>query len=147
MQGNRAGRRLVGVKGKWSMNPNLKNIKSGILLSPGPISNYQSVQNLSRVFHSAVTKQKFLDGAAKLHQEGFGTLVYLDEIQKTCAFVKRPLHEMQIILENTGSDLCTYEEYERWFRLNLPASIGVRTVDILRRKGYLLDYILPKQES
>ena len=139
---------MVGISGKRFLNPNVKNIKSGILLSPGPVSNYKSVQNLSRVFHSAVTKQKFVDGATKLQEEGYGELVFLDELRNTtCAFVKKPVPEMQNFLQQIGTDLCTFKEYEMRYNMPPPSSVGAKELDLLRERGYLHDGYLANQQQ
>ena len=140
---------MLGITGKRFLNPNVKNIKSGILLSPGPVSNYKSVQNLSRVFHSAVTKQKFVDGAKKLQEEGYGELVFLDELRNTtCAFVKKPVLEMQNFLQQIGTDLCTFEEYKMRYNMPPPSSVGTKELETLWERGHLpSSYSANQQQS
>ena len=92
-------------------NPSLKNIQSGLLLSPGPVSVLQAVRGLSGVFHNAVTKQKFLMAASKLEAANLGSLVVLEVISRQChVFVKKPPSEEVEAVVNS-EDLCSYGEY------------------------------------
>ena len=91
-------------------NPSPKNVQSGVLLSPGPVSVLQAVQGLSGVFHNAVTKQKFLTAASKLQAANLGSLVVLEGISRQChVFVKKPPAEVEAVINS--EDLCSYGEY------------------------------------
>ena len=122
---------------KRFVNPTVKNIQSGVLLSRGPIATYKTVQNLSRVFHSAVTKQKFIAAGEKLHEFGFGSMVILEDCRNSHVFVKKSPQEMQGILGMTGSDLCTFEEYGARFEMDLPSAVGQNILDSLTGLGYI----------
>ena len=107
-------------------NPHVRNIMSGILLVPGPVTTMRSLRGLSGVFNNAINKAKFLTAAKRLENGNLGRLVSLDRsFQSLNVFVKLPPEEMQPLLQiKENSDLCSDELYTRKYVSPSPATIS-----------------------
>ena len=110
---------------------------SGILLSPGPVSNVRVVQSLSGVFMSAVNKSKFLAAANRLEAAGLGSLVTLDAISNRCqVFVKKSPAEIYELLQiKENQDICTFDEFRERFDLPTTARISQKVQEALVQMG------------
>ena len=116
---------------KWKnrfSNPSTRCIMAGVLLSPGPVSTFYTVQGLSRVFNNAVNKAKFQSAAKKLEESQLGQLVNVG----TGVFIKKPPHKAQtLLLKEDVMDLCTPQEYEDRFRRAPPSTLRLKLQESL----------------
>ena len=104
-------------------NPTARNVMSGVLLTPGPITTHMSVKRLSRIFNTAVTKVKFVTASRQLEKAGLG--LFVETSHGAHCFVKKPPAEIYPFLQNPENcDLATYEVYD--YRYNLPLSVVVK---------------------
>ncbi len=103
-------------------NPTTRNVMTGILLSPGPVSSHQVVRSLSRQFMSSVLKAKFDMAANRLVAASLGSLVTVLNGQHI--FVKKvPEEAAQFLQQQENQDLCTIDEYQHRFNLPTPAVV------------------------
>lgn len=117
-----------------------KNIMTAVLLTPGPISTRLTVKNMSPAFRLGVSKSKFMNAANQLQSAGLGSLVLLDKISAQAhMFVKKPPHEMRVLLESDEHTQlnCTEEEYAHRYHSSLPASVTYRMKESLVEMGIL----------
>lgn len=114
-----------------------KNIKTAILLSPGPVATHLTTRSMSSSFKVAITKPKFLTAAAQLQDDGFGSLVVLTSISSSAhVFVKKWSAEIGHLL-GADSELCTMEEYEKQYNLPPFTYITDKMQEILVAQGYV----------
>ncbi len=115
-------------------NPTTRNVMTGILLSPGPVSSLQVVRSLSKQFMSSVLKSKFLLAANRLESASFGSLVAVSN--KRNIFVKKVPEEAAPLLQiKENQDLCTIDEYQLRFGLATPAVIDPKVQSSLVQMG------------
>ena len=114
-----------------------KNIKTAILLSPGPVSSRLTTRSMSSAFQVAIKKANFMSAASQLQANGLGTLVVLSSISSGAhVFVKKTPAEMALALQAPENvDLCSIEEFEERFNMPPPAYINERIQEGLVREG------------
>lgn len=130
----------VGKKGGGSRftTPKLRNIMSGILLTPGPISTRKAVKSLSSVFNLSVTKTKFEAAAKNLVTANLGTnLSDLGSKHSFTIFLKKKPDEIREFLQlPENADLCSIEEYIERYHLKTPSyNIPGKTLGVLLQRG------------
>ena len=116
----------ISTSSKNFSSPTTKNVMTGILLSPGPVSTVRVVQSLSGVFMSSVNKSKFLLAANRLEAASLGSVVILKSVSSKChVFVKKTPAEMSQLLQlKENEHLCTAEEFQYRFELPTPAVVS-----------------------
>ena len=108
---------------------------AGVLLTPGPVTTHMSVKRLSRIFNTAVTKNKFMTAARQLQTAGLGSLM---EIKTNLhCFIKRPPSSevIDILLSPEYCDLNTGVDYARRYDLPVSAVVTDRIKSILVLQG------------
>ena len=114
-----------------------KNIKTAILLSPGPVATHLTTRSMSSSFKIAITKPKFLTAASQLQDDGYGRLVVLTSISASAhVFVKKWSADIVHLL-NADSELCTLEEYETQYNLPPFTYITDKMQEVLVAQGYV----------
>ncbi len=112
----------------------VKNMMSGVLLAPGPVSTHLSVKGLSPTFNLAISKAKFMAAANQLQAANLGSLVVLDNISRSAhVFVKKPPEEVRGQLQ----DFATDEEYSDRFSLPPASTVNMKMQEELVRLGYV----------
>lgn len=129
-------RKRCGYKDRFAM-ASTKNIMTGVLLAPGPISTRLTVKNMSPAFKLAISKAKFLSAAKHLQDACLGSLVVLEKVSSQAhVFVKKPPDEMCVLLQaETHRHLCTDEEYKERFEMPTPVSVTDKMQQCLIEMG------------
>ncbi len=140
---------LQGRKLKTKMNldarlktATTKNVKTAILLSPGPVANHLTTRSLNAAFKVAVNKARFKTAAVQLETDGFGSLIVLTGISSsTQVFVKKLPSEVARLLETTDhGSMCSLAEYEQRFNLETPAYINDKMQVELVKQGFVAQH-------
>ncbi len=128
-------------------NPTIRKIMTAILLSPGPVSNVRSVQELSRSLALAVRSSNFQEAATKLEQLEFGVIT--DGMKNSKIFIKRTPTEVESLLSSKEvEDLCTPEEYKEMFNSAPRASVSAKLKEYLVNAQYVpAEYFLDASGS
>ena len=112
----------------------VKNMLSGVLLSPGPVSTHLSVKGLSPTFNLGVNKAKFMAAANQLVAANLGSLVILENISRSAhVFVKKTPEEVVGRLQ----DFATEQEYAQRFELAPASTITLKMQEELIKLGYV----------
>ncbi len=118
---------------------------TGILLSPGPVSSFQVIRNMSRTFRSSVNKSKFLVAANRLASASLGSIV---QVLNGHVFVKRIPQDMDVYLQRQeNQDLCTSQEFKCRFGLPTPKVIGGQARERLIHMGLVLPQHFTKEQK
>ena len=124
----------ISLRGRFTGQPSIRNVMSGILLNAGPIATQLSVRKISQTFVVTVTKAKFEKAAQRLQAANLGRVVQLRT--NSSVFIKwkpEKMHHLLALPEN--ADLCTVEEYTTRYYMASPASIKEKTKAALVELG------------
>ncbi|XP_072015279.1 uncharacterized protein [Amphiura filiformis] len=116
------------------MLPTRRDIMSAILLSASPVNSYRAFKRLGPRHLRSITKQQYTNASNELEQAGIGFTVVSQN--GGVSFVKRAPIEVQQILAENYTDLCTYNAYSK--RFCLPKPYAVQVNNTLERKLYEL---------
>lgn len=109
----------------------VKNIKTAVLLTPGPVATHLTTRNMSTSFSLAIKKANFINAAKELEASGLGDLVILS--RNSHVFIKKTpsIEVREVMRQPDNAVLCSMNEYIGRYNMPTPSHIKDNVVDIL----------------